>query len=211
MKRLAQLISIYQGRLKDLKHVIHGENIFIEDVRTAEEMLKLVLERIEPLISVQNVRLVLIDSIAALFRTEYENDEISRRSEALFKLSNKLKTLSRDYVVPIVVINQVSDMIIDNNNNNTTTNTNKQGDQPLSPWCTKPYHPLYPMSSGRRVTPALGLTWSACVNTRVLLTRNDTGPNSTDRAMHVIFSPCLPRTTCPFVVDSMGLHGLALG
>ena len=56
-----------------------------------------------------NVRLVVIDSIAALFRVEYDASEGITRSHDLFRFGRLMKRLSDEYHAPFVCINQVSD------------------------------------------------------------------------------------------------------
>lgn len=69
----------------------------------------------QKLITQQNsVALIVIDSIADLFRlgngedTNKDSTSISRRSFLLFELASLLRRLSRQYEVPVLVINQVS-------------------------------------------------------------------------------------------------------
>lgn len=55
-----------------------------------------------------NVRLIVIDSIAALFRVEFAIDEGVARSRALADLGQRLHKISFEYSTAIVCINQVS-------------------------------------------------------------------------------------------------------
>jgi len=56
------------------------------------------------------VGLIVLDSIASMFRTDEMNDELFavNRSSLLFQLSAQLKKLSEVHNIPIVVINQVT-------------------------------------------------------------------------------------------------------
>ena len=94
-----------------------------------------------------SVKLVIIDSIAALFRHEFNADESIQRAKSLWRQANSLKLLSERNVA-VVVINQVSDLFHDT-----------------------PIMGTNLVPSSRKVVPTLGLTWSNCVNTRVQLSR----------------------------------------
>ena len=51
------------------------------------------------------IRLIVIDSIAALFRSEFENTslDLRRRSSMFFKISGKLTLLARNFELAVVV------------------------------------------------------------------------------------------------------------
>ena len=67
----------------------------------------LVEQRIPALLKNSDVRLIVIDSIAALFRVEYTLNENVERSRALAELGQKLHKISHEYSTAIVCINQV--------------------------------------------------------------------------------------------------------
>ncbi|XP_039119914.1 LOW QUALITY PROTEIN: DNA repair protein XRCC3 homolog [Dioscorea cayenensis subsp. rotundata] len=141
------------------------------------------------------VRLIVIDSIAALFRSEFDNTprDLKSRSSLFFKISTKLKDRARKLGAAVVVTNHVVDVV----------EAECGGARCL--W-----------SSGRRVVPALGLAWSHCVNTRVFLTRSEGMSRSSNgeecevrtRRMHVVFSPCLPERSCEFAIVGHGVLGV---
>ena len=70
-------------------------------------MRVLVDQRIPILLKNSNVRLIVIDSIAAIFRVEYTINEGIERSRALAELGQKLHRISFEYNTGIVCINQV--------------------------------------------------------------------------------------------------------
>ena len=55
-----------------------------------------------------NVRLIVVDSIAALFRSDYDADQIYTRSKLLLSIGMKLKTLAHRYKAVVVIVNQVT-------------------------------------------------------------------------------------------------------
>lgn len=157
------------------------------------------------------IKLIVIDSMAALFRSEFDNTpfDLKRRSSLFFKISGKLKSLARRFGLAVLVTNQVVDFIGENDGVNGMRLGNLSS--------------LY--SSGRRVCPALGLAWSNCVNSRLFLSRNeeahaedkalaDTGDGDyqvsrqTRRHLYVVFAPHLPESSCEFVIRKEGVFGV---
>eukprot|EP00741_Cyanophora_paradoxa_P011052 tig00020553_g10684.t1 len=163
----------------------------------------------------RQVRLVVLDSVAAVFRGDPDASDraLITRSETLFRVANALKGLSRRHAVPVVVVNQVNDAVED-----------RAARDPGPFGIPRPYVPPLPRSSGIRKVPALGVTWSSCVNSRVFLTRSDAPPSvpalpgpgghapgavqPPRRMAYVILSPHLPPRCCEFVVDSEGVRGV---
>lgn len=152
------------------------------------------------------VKLIVIDSIAALFRSEFENTpaEFKRRSALFFKISGKLKSLAKKFGLAVVVTNQVVDLVAPEGINGVRVGN-------LA--C------LY--SSGRRVCPALGLAWANCVNSRLFLSRSEQFEKEekgladvnrvctrTRRLLHVVFAPHLPEGSCEFVITREGVSGV---
>ncbi|XP_063725939.1 uncharacterized protein LOC134853904 isoform X2 [Symsagittifera roscoffensis] len=95
--------------------------------------------------STEGVKCVIVDSIAAVFRCETRSD-ISHveRSEIFFQLASSLKRLSVEHGVHVIVMNQVSDIFPEDVMN-------------MHKWLT-----------GTK-KPSLGLSWSNCVTTRILV------------------------------------------
>lgn len=115
-----------------------------------------------------------------------------------FKISSKLKAQARQFGLAVVVTNQVTDSV-----------NSSEGLRIGNLRC------LY--SSGRRVCAALGLSWANCVNTRLLLSRNEervAGDNGdiestkSRRFISVVFAPHLPESSCEFVVLKEGVFGV---
>ncbi|GAV59583.1 Rad51 domain-containing protein [Cephalotus follicularis] len=214
IRRLHQLSTSFQHLHPQL--YVHGDNpcdyVFVRSVYSADQLLDIMSKAeffIANLKTRLPVRLVVIDSIAALFRSEFENTpcDLKRRSSLFFKLSGKLKALALRFNLAVVVTNQVVDMVEPNQGVNGVRVGNLR--------C------LY--SSGRRVCPALGLAWANCVNSRLFLSRyeevdreeNGGGKGQRDflckrtmRQLHVVFAPHLPYSSCEFVVTRDGVLGV---
>jgi hypothetical protein len=182
----------------------------------------LLQQRIQDLMMRVELRLVVIDSVAALFRYEYRKEEALERAKSMFNHAHQLKFLSDHYKVGVIVVNQVSDYFYEHMGDSFSLNS---------------------LSNEKKVIPALGLSWSNCVNMRILLKKtnrmyrseaidmdnNNATDNEADdeegpkkkkrkitpsvteaalRTMTIILSSYLPNSSINFFVDSAGLKGI---
>ncbi|XP_071789237.1 DNA repair protein XRCC3-like [Asterias amurensis] len=211
-KRLHQLIQTFQGRLDatESKHLRLGDNIFIEHVSERDQLSHCIKYRIPLLLQQSQVKLIILDSLAALFRCEFSSGEAVKRAKHLQTLGAKLHHLGRVYGIPVVCVNQVTANMTPSSANNNKSNQ-------------------------RQLIPALGLTWSNLVQTRLMLSRTDyqltldtsQHPENIERSrdigdpeglrsvtevpvrsLEVVFAPHLPRDTCYYVVEADGVRGL---
>mmetsp|Transcript_11957 Transcript_11957/g.38044 ORF Transcript_11957/g.38044 Transcript_11957/m.38044 type:complete len:326 (-) Transcript_11957:271-1248(-) len=174
----------------------------------------------------KQVRLVVIDSVAGLFRTSDEEGgsraaAAYERSRQLLRLAARLRQLSDAFDVAVLVVNQVTD---------------KPLDTPAAASVSAAEAEACLSGGGDSLrVPALGLSWSSSVNTRLLLTRHErpaateapplppyaTHPGAAPvaeegggggltfaREMHVLFSPRLPHSSCRFEVRAEGVVGV---
>ncbi|TYZ57865.1 hypothetical protein PybrP1_011850 [[Pythium] brassicae (nom. inval.)] len=153
------------------------DGIFVEQLYESDELLDLLQSRLPALLEEQNTKLVVIDSIAALFRQEATASvkEASRRSRLMFHMANCIRILSAQYGVVFVVSNQVT-----------------------GNFAAAPAEAL----QGSAFKPALGLSWSNCVNQRLMVTRR---PGSTVRRVEVAFSPSCPPGGASFEITREGV------
>ena len=196
----SQLFSSENGNRYDL-----CDCVFVERVYSANELLA-TMSKIEWMLknSRTPIKLIVIDSIAALFRSDFDNTplELKRRSSLFFKISGELKSLANRFGLAVVVTNQVGDLIGVNEGLNLPS--------------------LYSM--GRRVCPALGLAWANCVNSRLFLSRDEEivaaeigyvsedahvyHRSKTRRRISVVFAPHLPNSSCEYVIKREGVFGV---
>uniref|UniRef100_A0A2P2M840 RecA family profile 1 domain-containing protein n=1 Tax=Rhizophora mucronata TaxID=61149 RepID=A0A2P2M840_RHIMU len=185
------------------------DDIFVQSINSADELLNM-MPKIESFLVNSTtrlpVRLIVIDSIAALFRSEFENtpSDLKKRSSLFFNITGKLKALARRFDLAVAVTNQVVDFM----GNGDGVNGVRIGNLGC----------LY--SSGRRVCPALGLAWANCVNSRIFLSRDDCAVvesevgeggffgKQTRRRLHVVFAPHLPASSCEFEIRREGVSGV---
>jgi len=223
-RRLDQLHEAFSS--KHAAHLPRGhdlrDNIYIKSVSSIDQLFRSMIQQVPPLVQQRNVRLVIIDSIAALLRYEYGTgaSQLIERSKVIFSQANQLKQIADQLQVAVVVVNQVSDRIDDSRTNMTDIVQHK-----------------------KRVVPALGLVWSNCINTRILLSKTDflyrgrvssstfsnasvapaEEPNLKKRRvgrggdkelavgireMKVVFSPYLPNNSCSFIIEGDGVRGV---
>ncbi|XP_077863543.1 DNA repair protein XRCC3-like [Saccoglossus kowalevskii] len=191
-KRLHQMIKYFNRKLgPELEmQLAVGDHIFVEHASDQESLWKCINQRVPVLLARGMVKFIVIDSIAALFRGEYDFSEAAKRAHHLRSFGDQLRKLNQQYNAPVVCVNQVS--------------ANMKGDSEYGRY---------------EFIPALGLSWSNLVTCRLLLSRTsmtidindpDTGNNAVAkvRTMEAMFAPHLPRDLCYYVVDAKGVHGL---
>ncbi|CAJ1840520.1 unnamed protein product [Sphenostylis stenocarpa] len=191
-RRLRHLSRAFRASHPDLPDPC--DRVFVRAVHTADELLHLIPTIETFLLHSRSrwrpVRIIVIDSIAALFRSDFENtgSDLRRRSSLFFGISGGLRQLAKRFGLAVVVTNQVVDFIGD-------------GDVRVGNLSNGLY------SSGRRVCPALGLAWAHCVNSRVFLSRDEDGPVRR-RKMSVVFAPHLPHCCYEYAIKGEGVFGV---
>lgn len=141
----------------------------VQDIPDADSLLHAVAKRVP--VSLEKarqagqgggVRLIVIDSIAAVLRGDEDLDASLGRDAALarakfmYELSAALKSLCAQWHVAVLVLNQATALVED--------------DAPPPPQsAVAAYHQVTDASGAR---PALGMVWSHCVNARIILSRS---------------------------------------
>ncbi|NWR75738.1 XRCC3 protein, partial [Centropus unirufus] len=111
-KRLQQLIE-QQPRLRTdvpaeiVRKMRFGNSIFVEHAADLDTFRKCITERISLLLERGMVRLVVIDSIAALFRCEFGVSDSVAKAQYLQTFGAQLHSLSTRFRTPIMCVNQV--------------------------------------------------------------------------------------------------------
>ena len=210
MTRLQQLQEAMHHRFSYTVEYDFLANVFLQEAHSVDQLLSIVEQLCvdEKKVSEQRLRLLIIDSVAALFRVD---DDVGMansvtRADAQFRLSSALRRLSSQQRMVVVVCNQVTDRFL-----------------PAEPILrsSETYRDRYSiLSSGRQVLPALGLSWANCVDVRLALSRRSGGRGAGGaavggvsdgsevlREMEVIFAPHLPRRSMSLVVDADGVRG----
>ncbi|PSS36213.1 DNA repair protein [Actinidia chinensis var. chinensis] len=214
LRRLRQLSHSFQSSHPQIFSSHNPcDGILVQPINSADHLFDVLLKTDFALANPKTrfpIKLIVIDSIAALFRSEFDNNpsDLKRRSDLFFRISGKLKALAYRFGLAVVVTNQVVDFV--------GTGDGLNGARIGNLGC------LY--SSGRRVCPALGISWANCVNSRLFLSRSeeivgkenglvDVGGDNfvqrrTKRQLHVVFAPHLPESSCEFVIVREGVFGV---
>ncbi|XP_058285275.1 DNA repair protein XRCC3 isoform X2 [Hylobates moloch] len=191
-KRLQQLMA-QQPRLRTdvpgelLQKLRFGSQIFIEHVADVDTLLECVNKKVPVLLSRGMARLVVIDSVAAPFRCEFDSQASAPRARRLQSLGAALRELSSAFQSPVLCINQVTEAM------------EEQGTAhgPLGFW-------------DERVSPALGITWANQLLVRLLADRlreEEAALGCPARTLRVLSAPHLPPSSCSYTISAEGVRG----
>lgn len=161
------------------------ENVTIHPILTTSELLD-VLDRLEDDIILHNaeatthvprenasvarfpVRLIIVDSIAAPLRRDFDmigstssSHTASRRASAIFQIAKRLKQLAHDYQLAVAVINQVGSGNISKRNDDDDEYNQRSSNLDIN---------------DGEFSASLGTAWQYCVSTRIIL-EHDNDPH----------------------------------
>lgn len=187
LKEIAQ--SIFPDFCSKEENVIKFMNrVFIIHVTSSNDLLSH-LKELEEKIILNNVKLIIVDSIASIVRKEFDSSTLHKRQHLLNDEASLLKYYAESFHIPVVVTNQV---------NSLPSQKIEEND-----------HSLFKI---RYATAALGTVWSHCVNTRLVLEYyhpNEVIEEAKDRKlfrMIIAKSPVSPVISFPYYIDSNGLN-----
>lgn len=203
LRRLNQMVSTFSSTVEEIVVGNPCDDIYVTECHDAPHLL-IVLDNAEKLIRSSTtrlpVKLLVIDSIASLFRSQFNctPTDMINRSALFFRIAGRLKELAFRFGLVVIVTNQVVDFI----GSETSLAGFKVGD--VGKFFT----------SGRRICPALGLAWANCVNTRVFLSKCGDGETALFedgtpmRKCEIVFSPHLPHASCLYGIKRDGVSGV---
>jgi RecA/RadA recombinase len=212
------------------------DNVITHMCPNTDELVDVLSNSVGPLVDKENVRLIIIDSIAAVVRPEFEvsnrtqgKDETIARYKVMFEVHRALTKLCRRTGVAVVVVNQVSGKV-----NDDSCHVPMPGDE-TQQWhngvvVTKREAGLLP-GNANSLQPSLGLSWSQLVSERLLLVRetshmrglgvgvDDNGQEGegaetrgagSKRAFVLEYSPRKPSVVCHYDITAEGLRGVGV-
>jgi len=158
-----------------------AESIIVYPAANSEELFQ-ILDSLEEVIIEKDVKFVVIDSIAAIARREFDTKALWHRQALLGKQAALLKLLAENYDIPVLVTNQV-----------TTTRNAPTGFSFNSPSAKL---------TGSNTIAALGTAWAHCVNTRLILQHFRDKSNM----VTVAKSPVSAVFSFPYIITDAGLQ-----
>ncbi|XP_061602876.1 DNA repair protein XRCC3 [Cololabis saira] len=192
IKRLQQLISEQPLLRPDVPPSVLGalrfsDHVYVEHTADLDSLHVCLHSRAPLLLARGLVRLVVVDSVAALFRCEFQADDWLERNRQLISFSSTVHRLSHEFTAPVLCINQVTSVF------------GQSGDS------------FGPSSSS--VAPALGLAWANQVMVRLMMRRlqgtvSRGDQSSTLRRLEVVFAPHLARDGRDAAVWKEGVRGV---
>lgn len=99
--------------MNELCQTDYGDNILISHIATVEDLKKCIHEMLPKTLFNKLIKLIIIDSITAVFRGEYTLSEIPRRSRDLRDIAVLLHKLSVKHGLWIICVNQVTSSMSD--------------------------------------------------------------------------------------------------
>ncbi|XP_013000415.2 DNA repair protein XRCC3 isoform X1 [Cavia porcellus] len=187
-KRLRQLIA-QQPRLRTdvpaevIRNIRFGDQIFVEHAADVDTLLECVSRRVPMLLSRGMARLLVVDSVAAPFRCEFDGQASVTRARCLQSLGATLRRLSAAFQSPVLCVNQVTEAV------------------------------EQPGPQEERLCPALGITWANQLLMRLMVDRVREEETTLGlcsrpaRTLRVVFAPHLPPGSCSYTVNEEGVRG----
>ncbi|CAG2054557.1 unnamed protein product, partial [Timema podura] len=199
-RRLHQLIQKFPSRFHSEDTSIQfGNNIFIEHIADVESLKKCVFGQLPQLLAQKSVGLIVVDSIAGVFRADFEPRDSVSRAKEMRAVGSQLHRLAEEFRVAIICVNQANQShIIFLQVTTVINNERSAGD-----------------NTGRKTVAALGLAWANMVTTRLQVSRTNRsvtdakGTSMPVRMLEIIFSPDKPPRSCHFVVTEAGVSAVS--
>jgi DNA repair protein RAD57 len=231
--RLSQLNHAFNLKFPEAN--VSMDRVFCNDVRGIDILEYMVRYQLPVLIEKHNIRLIVIDSIAAPFRAEASEGKslrdpaaLAKRSRQLVTLGQLLRNLAIKYDLVVLAANQVSDKFSRNENpssqfstqaasqySNSPYNNNQDDDVMMLDYQARWFTGWEQIEGGK--VPALGMSWTNCLAARIALYRKITEElNEEDdivekikRSMRVVFAPWVQGgRELEYVIETAGIRGI---
>ncbi|KAI9277549.1 P-loop containing nucleoside triphosphate hydrolase protein [Sporodiniella umbellata] len=157
----------------------------------------------------RKVRLVVIDSISAIYRGDSSYKKGFDKMTEICEIGTRLKKLASKYNVAIVAINQVADVPEDSSKGSGSTDSRIEEWLDFNLVNNQDSHQLGLFIQSLLKKPVLGLPWQNSVNTRIRLARSQMMSSlPTKRVFFLEFSPKSIRTGCETIISESGIHAV---
>ncbi|KAI8064536.1 P-loop containing nucleoside triphosphate hydrolase protein [Gongronella butleri] len=219
--RCAQLASWYGGVYGVAPEALTSK-IHVKRTTTTDQLFALLAYQVPLLLEKHaDIKVVIVDSLGAAYRGGggggTETGGTGRHYDNMAELCDiglRLKRLAHTHQVAVVVVNQVMDAV--NNSHEaraapSTSSSSSSLPDHVHDWLDMdlPGSSMAYFVDSLAKVPTLGLTWANAVTTRLRMARAtmmDGRP--TRRALFVEFSPLVPRSGVPLLIDDTGIHAL---
>ena len=155
------------------------------------------------LVSRENLRLIVVDSMAAPLRGEMGGlGDAPERSRLLFSIAAQLLRLNAELGCGILVTNQVTDVM---GGERSALGSALSFAASTGVRCIPRLQAA--LSAGRWVRPALGLSWDACASHRVLMVKENSGAGGlgASRSLFLLSSPAFPSASLSYGIKEAGI------
>uniref|UniRef100_A0A3P9KT88 Serpin peptidase inhibitor, clade A (alpha-1 antiproteinase, antitrypsin), member 10a n=1 Tax=Oryzias latipes TaxID=8090 RepID=A0A3P9KT88_ORYLA len=111
IRRLQQMISeqaILRSEVPSslISGLRFSDHVYIEHAADLDSLQVCLSRRAPVLLAAGLVRLIVVDSVAALFRSEFQAEDWMERNKQLLTFSSMLHQLSQEFTIPVLCINQ---------------------------------------------------------------------------------------------------------
>jgi DNA repair protein RAD57 len=182
----------------------HGDRIYYYNCSDLEAQEHIVKYQLPVVLSRYNVGLIIIDSVTANYRAEFDRPKSSQasqmatRSKDLRRLAGTLKDLAIEHNVAVVAVNQVTDAF------RKSTQSSQEEDLLTLDYQGKWFDGLVDEYGENMKKPALGLVWTNLITTRIMFVRD---PLQT--RMKVVFSPYAKPGSLVYAISTQrGVHAV---
>ncbi|XP_058983949.1 DNA repair protein XRCC3-like [Musca domestica] len=103
-KRLHELSKTFTQKYPSI-NINYLAQVHVQQIHNSEQLLKCCAEHLPPLMASERIRLIIIDSVAAVFRTY---SDFIQRARDMRKLANCLLNLGDRYNCAVICVNQVT-------------------------------------------------------------------------------------------------------
>ncbi|KAF6023347.1 XRCC3 [Bugula neritina] len=172
-QRLLQLEQSIKHHNPLLTNHRFSDHVFVEHISNKDQLLAALENKVPKLLARGLTNLIIIDSITAVFRGQDEQQTISARSKDISAIGVQLHRLATEYHVAVSVSTRCLIVMADMTG-----------------------------SGESRNLPALGLTWSNLVTTRLKVRRSH---QDSIRQLVVAFAPHLHNNYCEYLITEHGV------
>ncbi|XP_035221283.1 DNA repair protein XRCC3-like [Stegodyphus dumicola] len=178
IKRFIQLAKAVQKQHASSKIKNVTDGLILKKVHNINEMMHVLQQSLPNLLQKgKRPKLIIIDSVAALLRSEYENSSV--RTQLIQKFASEIWKLANYYRMAVVCINQVSGYKQNNLNVGSLTALD---------------------------IPSLGLLWSNILTTRCILSRQTSSVEQVIRILELVYSSYHQNILVNFKITTNGIE-----